>query len=205
LLSPSSSIIHDILGTCASGLVSLAFFYFDFRDDQKKNRRGLLSSCLVQLCGQFDAYYKPLSEFYLAHDEGKRDAGDWELVQCFKHVLEQPHQATAYIIIDGLDECPATTGFPSPREQVLDLVTELVGLRIVNLRICVTSRPEGDIEAVLGPLAFCSVSLHAERGQIQDIAEYVKFVVTTDPKMQAWRKEDKELVIEVLTNKADGM
>jgi hypothetical protein len=190
---------------CASGLASLAFFYFDFREDQKKNRRGLLSSCLVQLCGQFDAYYNILSEFYLAHDEGKRDASDRELVQCLKHMLEQPQQPTTYIIIDGLDECPATTGFPSPREQVLELVTELVGLRITNLRICVTSRPESDIETVLGPLAFRSVSLHAEKGQIQDIAEYVKFVVTTDPKMQAWRKEDKELVIEVLTNKADGM
>ena len=116
-----------------------------------------------------------------------------------------PGQATTYIIIDALDECPTTTGLPSPREEVLKLVKELVGLQIPNLRICVTSRPEADIEPVLGPLAFRSVSLHGESGQARDIEEYIRFVVNTDPKMRAWRAADRELVIETLTKKADGM
>ena len=205
LPSPSSSIIQDIRSMCASGLASLAFFYFDFREDKKKNRRDLLSSLLVQLCGQCDTYYEALSKFYLAHDEGSQHASDSELMQCFKYTIGLPQQATAYIIIDALDKCPATTGLPSPREEILELVTELVKLRIPNLRVCVTSRPEADIEGVLGPLVFHSVSLHSERGQVQDIAEYVKFVVNTDPRMRTWRKEDKELVIEVLTRNADGM
>src|SRR6266850_204809 len=197
--------IQDIRGMCASGLAALAFFYCDFREDQKKHRRGLLSSLLVQLCHQSDAYCDALSEFYLAHDDGSQHASDSELAQCLKQVLMLPGQATVYVIIDALDECPATTGFPSPREQVLELVRELVGLRLPNLRICVTSRPEADIEPVLGPLSFHSVSLHSERGQAQDIAEYIRFSVNTDSKMRAWRAADKELVIEVLTRKADGM
>ena len=203
--SPSSSIIQDIRGMCESGLASVAFFYCDFREDQKKDRRGLLTSILVQLCGQSDAYYDGLSKFYLAHCDGSQHASDSELAQCLKRLLELPEQATAYVVIDALDECPTTTGLPSPREEVLKLVTELVGSHIPNLRICVTSRPEGDIEPVLGPLAFCSVSLHGESGQAQDIEECIRFVVNTDPKMQAWRAADKELVIETLTKKADGM
>ena len=203
--SRSSSIIQDIRGMCESGLASLAFFYCDFREDQKKNCRGLLSSLLVQLCDQSDAYYTALSQFYLAHRHGSQHASDSELVQCLKHLLEIPDQAVAYVIIDALDECPTTTGLPSPREEVLKLVKELVGLQIPNLRICVTSRPEADIEPVLGPLAFRSVSLHGESGQAQDIEEYIRFVVNTDPKMRAWRAADKELVIETLTKKADGM
>jgi hypothetical protein len=197
--------IQDIRGMCASGLAALAFFYCDFREDQKKHRRGLLSSLLVQLCHQSDAYCDALSEFYLAHGDGSQHASDSELVQCLKQVLMLPGQATVYVIIDALDECPTTTGFPSPREQVLELVRELVGSRFPNLRICVTSRPEADIEPVLGPLSFHSISLHSERGQAQDIAEYIRFSVNTDSKMQAWRAADKELVIEVLTRKADGM
>ena len=98
-----------------------------------------------------------------------------------------------------------TSGPPSPREGALDIVEGLVNLQQPNLRICVTSRPEVDIELVLRPLAFHSVSLHDESGQIQDIAEYVKFVVSTDHKMQKWRKEDKEFVVQVLTEKAGGM
>ena len=190
---------------CPSGLASVAFFYCDFREDQKKERRGLLSSLLVQFCDQSDAYYAALSQFYFTHGHGSQHASDSELVQCLKHLLELPDQATAYIIIDALDECPTTTGLPSPREEVLKLVKELVGSQIPNMRICVTSRPEADIEPVLGPLAFRSVSLHRESGQAKDIEEYIRFVVNTDPKMQVWRAADKKLVIETLTKKADGM
>jgi len=189
---------------CELGLASLAFFYCDFREDQKRDRRGLLSSLLVQLCQQSDAYYDALLKFYLEHKKGSRHASDSELTQCLKHALKLPDQVTIYVIIDALDECPKI-GLPSPREQVLELVKELVKSQIPNLRICVTSRPEADIESVLHPLAFRSVSLHGENGQVQDIAEYVKFVVDTDPYMQKWREEDRKHVVEVLTRKADGM
>jgi hypothetical protein len=87
----------------------------------------------------------------------------------------------------------------------LELVEVLVDLRIPNLRICITSRPEADIIPVLEPLAFCSVSLHGKSGQIQDIAEYVELVVHTDREMRRWKATDKQLVIGVLIMKADGM
>jgi hypothetical protein len=54
-------------------------------------------------------------------------------------------------------------------------------------------------------LTFRSVSLHGEDGQVHDIEEYLKFIVSTDCNMQNWREEDKELVIQVLTRKAGGM
>ena len=187
------------------GLATLSFFYCDFREEQKKERRGLLSSLLIQLCYQSDAYCAALSEFYLAHGRSSQHASDSELMKCLTNLLELPGQATAYVIIDALDECPVTTGFPSPREQVLEVVTDLVGLQIPNLRICVTSRPEADIVPVLDPLAFRSVSLHVENGQIHDIAEYIESQVRTDSKMRAWRAADKELVISVLTDRANGM
>ena len=201
----SSAIIEDIYGMRASGQASLAFFYCDFKDDRKKERRGLLSSLLVQLCDQSNAYCAIFSDFYLEHDSGSQYASDSELAQCLKTMLGLPNQAIAYIVIDALDECPASTGMPSPRDNVLELVEELARLQARNLRICVTSRPEADIEPVLGPLAFRSLSLHGESGQIQDITEYVRFVVNTDPKMRLWRKADKQLVLDVLPKKADGM
>ena len=201
----SSSIIEDIQEMRESRQASLAFFYCDFRDDHKKDRRGLLSSLLIQLCDQSDAYCAILSDFYLAYGNGSKYASDRELVQCLKTMFKVPKQATVYIVIDALDECSTSTGLPSPRDNVLGFVEELVTSQAPNLRICVTSRPEADIEPVLGPLAFRSVSLHSESGQAQDIAEYVKFVVNSDPKMRAWRKADKDLVIDMLMKKADGM
>jgi hypothetical protein len=40
---------------------------------------------------------------------------------------------------------------------------------------------------------------------MQDIVDYIRSVVDTDLKMRKWRVDDKELVIDVLTKKADGM
>ena len=197
--------VEDIRILQKSGLASLAFFYFDFRDDQKKHQRGLLSLLLAQLCEQSDAYSAILSDFYEAHGRGSQHASDSELMDCLKDMLKLPGQSTVYIIIDALDECPVTTGLPSPRGKVLTLVEELVNLQIPNLRICVTSRPEADIIPILTPLSFRSVSLHAETGQVHDIAEYVRSVIHTGLEMQRWKDADKQLVIDILTKKADGM
>jgi hypothetical protein len=84
-------------------------------------------------------------------------------------------------------------------------VEELIESQIPNLRICVTSRPETDIKAILDPLTFRSISLHDEIGQMLDIEDYIKSVVNTDRIMRRWNAADKQLVINVLTNKADGM
>ena len=201
----SSAIIEDVRRLQKSGLASLSFFYCDFRDDQKKDLRGLLSSLLVQLGEQSDAYSAILKDFYVAHDDGSQHASDSELLGCLKDMLKLPGKATVHVIIDALDECPITSGLPSAREEVLELVKDLVNLQTPNLRICVTSRPEADIVSILEPLVSFSVSLHGESGQVQDIAEYIRSVIHTGVEMQRWKDTDKQLVIDVLTKKADGM
>ncbi len=187
------------------GLASLAFFYHDFNEDGKRRLRGLLSSVLVQLCHQSDSYCDILSEFYLEHGNGSQHPSDDELVQCLKTVLESPGQAPVFLILDALDECSATSDIPSPREEVLKLVEGLIESQIPNLRICVTSRPEADITTALGRLTSSSVSIHDEKGQSEDINNYIKWAVNEDPKNKKWRMEDKKRVIDVLTKRAGGM
>jgi hypothetical protein len=145
------------------------------------------STLLVQLSEQSDVYSAILSKFYEAHRRGSQQshASDGELADCLKDMLKLPGQATAHVVIDALDECPIATGSQFPREnlKVLEVVEGLVNLQVPNLRICVTSRPEADILPVLEPLAFLSVSLHSEDGQVHDIAEYIKSFVHTDREM----------------------
>jgi hypothetical protein len=205
MILASSSIIQDIDGMRKSGLASMAFFYCDFREGQKKELRGLVSSLLIQLCHQSDSYSDVLSNFYLQHNNGSRHPGDDALVECLKEILEIQGQAPVYLIIDALDECPITSSLPSPRDDVLTFVEELIDRHIPNLRICVTSRPETDIKSVLTPLIFHSISLHDEIGQMEDMANYIKSVVTTDRIMRRWSATDKQLVIDALAKKADGM
>ena len=188
-----------------SGLASLAFYYFDFRDVQKKHRRGLLSSLLFQLCDQSDSYYDILSHLYSTHDHGVQDPSDGALTKCLEKMLGLSGKAPVYLILDALDECPNASGTPTARENVLSLVEDLVDLRLPNLHICLTSRPEVDIQTVLDPLQFRSISLHDQEGQKQDILDYIRSVVLSDRKTQRWRAEDKQLVINVLSQNANGM
>jgi hypothetical protein len=115
-------------------------------------------------------------------------------------------RSTGNLIIDGLDESPNASGFPSHREGVLELLKELVGLPISNLRVCVTSRPEIDIRHAVEPLARHQVSLHDESGQKKDIADYIRSVVysSSEQFMRRWKTEDKEHVIKTLSERASS-
>ncbi len=188
-----------------SGLASLAFFYCDFREDQKKGLRGVLSSFLTQLYHQSDSYFGILSELYSEHDEGSRPPSEDALAECLKDLLKLPGEAPVYLIMDGLDECPESSAVLSPRAEVLKFIEELVESQTPSLRICITSRPEIDIKDVLDPLIFRSVSLHDEKGQKKDIEDYIKSVIHTHRKNKRWRAKHKQLVIDVLTEKSNGM
>jgi hypothetical protein len=187
------------------GLALMAYYYFDFRDTAKQDLYGLLSSLLSQICAKSDPCYRILSDLYSEHDGGSQRPDHRALTECLKKMLELPGQPPIYIIIDAVDECPDTSGVISPRERVLELVEELVDLHLSNLRLCITSRPEVGIKAALGSLASHQVSLHDQSGQKDDISEYIRSIVLSDRKMRGWRAEDKQLVIDTLSRKANGM
>ena len=185
----------------------MAYFYFDFRDVTKRSRRNLLPSLLVQLSARSDPFCDILSRLYEEHDDGLRQPSDSALMGCLKEMLTLPDQGPIYLILDALDECPKTSGVPYIRNQVLGLVKDLFDLRLPSLHICVTSRPEVDIQDILKSIASHSVSLHDESGQQKDITEYVISVVRSNSvrEIRRWRDADKDLVIKTLSERADGM
>jgi len=202
-----STIIQDVVTLREAGSALMAYFYFDFRDLDKQHRRNLLSSLLIQLSAQSRPCCDILSRLYSAHDNGAQKPSDSVMIRCLKDMLAIPNPRPVYIILDALDECPNWPGIPSPREQVLALVKELVDLHLPHLHICVTSRPEFDIRATFTPLEPHRVSLHDQSGQKKDIIDYVKSVVYSDSEtmMKRWREDDKKMVVEALSEKADGM
>ena len=185
----------------------LAYYYFDFKDVAKRDVRGLLTSLLLQLVDDSDRCWDLLSQLHKGCRDGSEQPSDAALAQCLKNMLKFPGQLPTYIVIDALDECPNNIGTPSSREKVLNFVEDLVESNHPNLFICITSRPEQDITATLNPLTPPSrrVSLHEEVGQRRDIDCYVRSFVQSDKAMRRWRLEDKELVISVLSKRANGM
>jgi hypothetical protein len=203
----SSTIIEDIKPLCEAGEALMAYFYFDFRDVNKQGLHDLVPSLLTQLSARSSLCCDILSELYSVHDNGKDQPSNSALITCLKDMLTLPDQPPIYLIMDALDESPNTSGIPSPRERVLHLLKDLVDLRLPNVHLCVTSRPEIEIRDVIVPLTSLRVSLHDQSGQKEDIADYVRSVVysNSEPIMRRWKKEDKDLVIEMLSERADGM
>lgn len=203
-----SAIIEDISAMCKADLASMAFFYCDFKDNYKQSRVDMIPSLLNQLSARSESSDRCcdiLSRLYSTYNRGAQMPSGSVLTECLKEMLSLPGQNPVYIIIDAIDECPDTPGVPSPREDTLELVKELVELRLPNLRLCVTSRPEIDIRAVLEPLLSHRVSLHDEKGQNKDIADYVSAIMGSDREFERWRDEDKNMVIKTLSERADGM
>ena len=183
----------------------MGYYYFDFRISTKQDIRGLLASLLAQLCANSDSCYDLLSELYSKNNAGSLQPDIRSLTECLKKMLQLPLQPMIFIIVDAVGECPNSSGFPNAREVVLDLLKELLELNLSDLRICVTSRPEADIRDVLESLESRHMSLHDEDGQKNGILDYISSAVQTDKKMQKWRSEDQQLVIDVLSAKAGGM
>ena len=182
----------------------MVYYYFDFRDNKKQDCYGLLSSLVFQLSAELDSCYKVFSQLYSDHANGTRKPTTIALTKCLKDMLNLPEQGPVYIIVDALDECPDVSGNPSAREEVLELIQELVGLKLSNLRLCVASRSEVGIRKTLEPLRPFQISLQDESGQRDDVIEYIKFVVHSDKKMRSWKDKDKDLVGEMLSEKAEG-
>ena len=188
-------------------LALIAYYYFDFKDASKRDVRGLLASLLFQLSDDSGHCRDVLLKLYTSCHDGSAQPSDAALARCLEDMLELPGQLPIFLVIDALDECPNTTGTPSAREEVLDILEDLITSKHPNLFICITSRPEQDIQTVLNPLTSASnrVSLHQEDGQREDIKSYIHSFVHKDRAMRRWREEDRELVITTLSERAGAM
>ena len=207
MLTASSAIIQHIMKLRDTGGATLAYFYFDFLEEVQHEEHNTLRNAVTSLLIQLSAYSKPCSNImyrlYSTQGKGGQRPSDDILVGCLKEMLTITTQHPTFIVMDALDECSAL-GSPTPREAVLSLVEDLVHLQLPDLHICVTSRHEIDLKTMLEPLAINAISLHEAR-QKSVIADYVRSVVSKDVRLQKWEDEDKELVIEELPKRADGM
>jgi hypothetical protein len=135
----SSTIIEEITRMSEAGSASIANFYFDFRDSSKQDVRGALSSLLTQLSAQSDACCDVLERLHKAHNIGSKEPSEDALRECLKSMPTLEDQGPIFFVFDAIDECPNSTGTPSPRENVLELIKWLSELHYSDLSICVTS------------------------------------------------------------------
>src|SRR5712675_1511639 len=108
----SSAIIEDVEGMRAAGLATMAYYYFDFRDNKKQGSYGLLSSLLSQLSAELDSCYEVLSRLYSDNAGGTRKPTGVALTRCMKDMLSLSGQDPIYIIIDASMNALISRGDP---------------------------------------------------------------------------------------------
>jgi hypothetical protein len=205
MLSTSSSIIQQVKAKCDRKQALLGYYYFDFNDIAKQGIHGILTSLLSQFCADSDPCYEIVHNLYLENAAGSRQPNNKALIGCLIEILRLTHVPMRYIILDGIDECPNTSGIPTAREEVLKFLTGLICLDLPDLRICVTSRPEVDIRTALEPLTSLLIPLEDQIGQKRAILDYITQFIHSDSRTERWTPADKQLVIDTLSERAEGV
>jgi hypothetical protein len=185
----SSTIIEETKAHCSADLTQssyLAYYYFSFSDSEKQKPANFLRSIIAQLVSQTldvpDAL-RQLRESY-RKDEPPLEA----LMLVFRSVVQASVQF--YLILDAIDECPASSGM---RDQLCEILVEVGKWPIPKLQIIATSRPAVDIEKILSKLTKLSVVPIQSSAVDEDIRLYVKSRMANDNKLRFWTQKIEDI------------
>ena len=127
-----SLVIDRILENHLTPHEAIAYFYFDYRDQQVQTPAYFLASLLRQLAARRNSLPQALLDFYDGFKEAQPQNLISELHEAFRMTFETYEKC--FILIDAFDEC-------KHQAHRAEIVRVLRGLPIEKTRIFVTSRP----------------------------------------------------------------
>jgi hypothetical protein len=181
--------------------VAVIYAFCNFQDTDTLRTTHILGSLAKQLflLSPGTDMHHTLQSIYQKNTDSKtgetRSPSEGDLVTVIEQLCcEFDH---VYAVIDGLDECPVQTRESSLIPSFLSLSESTT-----NLSLLLTSRRELDIEK-----AFASKSqLVAPQLSIaEDIQFHIKSQLVQQPRLMQIKDEEKQLILEQLSAKADGM
>lgn len=160
---------------------ALAYFYFDFKDQQKQGPDSMVRSLIYQLSHRFVSMPVELERLYESCAKGDIQPHPDALLTILQPVFQT--FLHTFIIIDALDECVQ-------REDLLKVIRMIFSWQIKGLHLLVTSRREGDIDNTLGQLLNkrSILSIRAE-DLTHDIQLYINKRLYDDVRLQKWCKD----------------
>ncbi|THH11184.1 hypothetical protein EW146_g8129 [Bondarzewia mesenterica] len=190
----SSTIIEDLERDCKADLsLAVAFFYFDFADPEKQRHQSLLSSLVTQFSSVCINSPLALERLYAESQKGRQRPTVAGLTATLRDILGLFRHA--YVVLDAVDEC-------TERERLLPFVEMLVGLKLANLHIMATSRPEMDIVKSFESRVSYKICLESALVD-QDVRMYVRDVLHRDFDM--WETEVQAEIEAALVDRGNGM
>lgn len=177
---------------------ALAYFFCDISDMNKRTKRNLLCSLVLNLfaCSQDKTI---LEELYAKCKHGLQKPTNSDLCEVLHSYMTRLQKV--YLLIDALDECINV-------EEVLGLVKLIHEWDIISCHLLVTSRKEIPIVHALKPAMPIEVDLSCNNMALavgNDIEQYIDHMMSSDTELMTWNYQAKELIKVTLMEKGKGM
>lgn len=196
----AATIIENIKDHCGlKPSTAVAFFYFDFADNEKQPCGNMIRSLITQLSTQNTHMPQALASLYSSCSDGQTQPSFNSLLSLLREIIEQLQETL--IIVDALDEC-------KERDKILAVIEEIIGWRLDNLHILATSRKEPGIEKSMKILSEEQERIGIQGVQVNnDICAYIHNRIRTDRNLKKWQEKAgaQQEIEETLISKADGM
>jgi hypothetical protein len=184
--------------------IVVAYFYFDFRDIQKQNAKGMVQSLIYQICKRKPAMSKAVVQLWdqyrhntRAQEPGLKD----DLLPALKESLVG--FKGIYVVLDGLDECS------SENNDLRTLLTTLNSMHqwsSSQLHLMLASRFISEIHERISPLLAIQGNVEIDLHRVEEVNEDIrKFVFAELGEHGTWSDAAKETVATALIGKAEGM
>lgn len=175
--------------------VGVAFFYFTFNNESKRDASAMLRALIMQLSGQMKEGHNDLRRLQIRYKQGVPPTP--VLTEHLQSLIKKFDQV--YILLDALDESPRYR----QREKVLDLLLEMKDWALPGLHMLVTSRDEVDIRQALTPV--CNQETGMKNAEIdKDIGNSISYRLMTDVRLQKWTAH-RDRIQEALSSRACGV
>ncbi|KAI9783658.1 MAG: hypothetical protein M1839_003506 [Geoglossum umbratile] len=194
-----STVIDHMEGVCKtqSGM-RMAYYYFDFNDENALQLGVLLRSVLLQLSRQKQSLSDHLRSLYERCDNGRNLPGDELLASALFEILDEGEQT--FVVIDALDECPQVE-----RDRFYELVVKQIRQWPGRCNFLVTSRSEPDIEGAMTEIDQLH-NLPIQTGDVDaDVGLHVHQFILGNQRLKKWSEELRGEIETAMVKGSQGM
>lgn len=174
----------------------VAYFYCDFRQKEGQDIVNIMGSLVAQICTQSGFFPQDLEEAFSQSTAapGQKQRPSLPILTAAIETVARRHDIL--LLLDAVDEC-------QQRQAACDFLTKTHSL-VGNIRILITSRDDGEIQA--GLPNFARVRLEKHMGEVrQDVSSYITRRLSNDRELQWLTRSLKEDIAKSLKEKSEGM
>ena len=175
---------------------AVVYYYCDFREKKSQRSENVLGAIICQLSKQLEDTPGELLEFFNSHRTDNEEYSTptyRELEDLFMSLLI--HYPSIIIVLDALDEC-------LNRESLLLFLNSLIVYDACKIKVLVSSRQEGDIQAAFAKHPQQSTNVYAVD---EDIRSYIDDSIRKSNRLSRLSPDLMDLVKDSLHTGANGM